>query len=84
MSLNIKNRETFRLAHELADLTGESVTAAVTTSVRERLERVQRIDRGSLSERLLQLGREVAARLPDDVRTMDHGEHLYDEAGLPR
>ena len=42
MSLNIKNPETFRLAHELAELTGESVTGAVTTSVKERLERDHR------------------------------------------
>ena len=39
MSLNIKNEETYRLAHELAELTGESVTTAVTEAVRERLER---------------------------------------------
>ena len=37
MGLNIKNPETHRLAEELAKLTGESMTAAVTTAVRERL-----------------------------------------------
>ena len=37
MSLNIKNEETYRLAQELAQLTGESMTAAVTEAVRERL-----------------------------------------------
>jgi Rv0623-like transcription factor len=30
MSLNIKNEDTNRLAHELAGLTGESLTTAVT------------------------------------------------------
>ena len=30
MSLNIKNEETHRMAQELAALTGESMTAAVT------------------------------------------------------
>ncbi|HZS93867.1 MAG TPA: type II toxin-antitoxin system VapB family antitoxin [Chloroflexota bacterium] len=34
MSLNIKREETYRLARELADLTGESVTVAVTESAR--------------------------------------------------
>jgi antitoxin VapB len=39
--LNIKNAETHRLVKELAALTGESMTAAVTNAVRERLERVR-------------------------------------------
>ena len=37
MSLNIKNREAHRLAEELAKLTGESMTVAVTIVIRERL-----------------------------------------------
>ena len=37
MGLNLKNEDTNRLAHELADLTGESLTTAVTVAVRERL-----------------------------------------------
>jgi len=42
MSLNIKNEQTHRLARELAKLTGENVTAAVTIALQERLERVRR------------------------------------------
>ena len=38
MSLNIKREETYRLAQELAKLTGESVTDAVTKAVQERLD----------------------------------------------
>src|SRR3990172_5335001 len=45
MSLNIKNVETYRLVKELADETGESMTAAVTEAVRERLDR-GRAERG--------------------------------------
>ena len=37
MSLNIKNEETHCLARELAELTGETLTVAVTVAVRERL-----------------------------------------------
>lgn len=84
MSLNIKNPETFRLAHELAEMTGESVTGAVTTSVRERLERLRSADGDGLAERLLAIGRDTASRLPDDLRAADHAELLYDESGLPR
>jgi hypothetical protein len=40
--LNIKNEETHQLVRELARLTGESMTAAVTEAVRERLDRVRR------------------------------------------
>ena len=42
MSLNIKNEETCNLARELADLTGETMTGAITVALRERLEREQR------------------------------------------
>jgi hypothetical protein len=42
MSLNIKNEETQRLARQLAAVTGESMTAAVTLAVREP----RRADRG--------------------------------------
>ena len=39
MSLNIKNKETCNLARELAKLTGETMTGAITIALRERLER---------------------------------------------
>ena len=42
MSLNIKNDETCRLAGELAQLTGETMTGAITVALRERLEREKR------------------------------------------
>ena len=38
MSLNIKNVETCRLAGELAHLTGETKTGAITVALKERLE----------------------------------------------
>jgi hypothetical protein len=42
MSLNIKSPEAHELAAELARLTGESMTKAVTEAIRERLERERR------------------------------------------
>ena len=39
MSLNIKNEETCRLAGELARLTGETMTGAITVALRARLAR---------------------------------------------
>ena len=41
MSLNIKNEETCRLAAELARLTGETKSGAVTVALPERLDREQ-------------------------------------------
>lgn len=84
MGMNIKNEETHRLARELAELTGESVTAAVTVAVRERLERVRREREMSLSDRLLAIGRESAAHIKEPFRSIDHGDLLYDERGLPK
>jgi len=84
MSLNIKNEETHRLARELAALTGESVTTAVTEAVRERLNRLQNDHPDALAERLLQIGKDCAAHLKGPFRSIDHGDLLYDERGLPR
>ncbi len=84
MSLNIKNDETDRLAHELAALTGENLTTAVTVAVRERLDRLQRQRNGTLPDRLLKIGKDCAAHLKEPFLTADHGDLLYDEKGLPR
>jgi len=84
MGLNIKNEETHRLAQKLARLTGESMTAAVDKAVRERLERVRDTKQGGLAERLLKIGRECAAHMKEPYLSIDHGEMLYDEKGLPK
>ena len=80
--LNIKDPETDRLARRLAQLTGESITKAVRTAVRERLEREER-QRGRPSlEHLIAIARRCAARPVLDARSPD--EIIgYDERGLP-
>ena len=42
MSMNIKNEEAYHLTKQLSELTGESLTTAVTEAVRERLDRIRR------------------------------------------
>jgi antitoxin VapB len=84
MALNIKNDETQKLAQELARLTGESMTAAITEAVRERLDRVRSQHGAGLADRLLKIGKECAAHLREPFRSIDHGEFLYNEKGLPR
>ncbi len=84
MGLNIKNEEAHRLARELARATGESMTAAVSEAIRERLERVRGSSQKDLVERILEIGRDCAAHLKEPYKSVDHGDLLYDEKGLPK
>ena len=84
MGLNIKNEETHRLARELARATGESMTAAVSEAIRERLERVRGTSEKSRVERILEIGRDCAAHLKEPFKSVDHGDLLYDDKGLPK
>lgn len=84
MSLNIKDEKTHRMARELARATGESMTAAVSEAIRERLERVRGSSRKNMAERLMEVGRDCAARLKEPYKSMDVDELLYDENGLPK
>lgn len=82
--MNIKNEDAHRLAQQLAALTGESMAAAVTQAVRERLDRVRRERGVGLADRLLAIGKDCAAHLKEPFRSVDHGDLLYDQRGLPR
>ena len=85
MSLNIKDEKTHRLARELADITGESMTGAVSEAIRERLQRVRdREKKKSLAQRLLEIGQQCSAHLEEPYKSIDHGKLLYDEDGLPK
>lgn len=84
MALNIRNAETERLAAELARLTGETKTDAVTKAVRDRLARVRRErSRRRLADELEEIAAHCASLPVIDDRTPE--EILgYDEHGLPR
>ncbi len=85
MSLNIKNEETCRLAGELARLTGETMTGAITVALRDRLEREQRLRNAeALVQKLQAIGKRCAARLVPGPSAVEHGDMLYDERGLPK
>jgi antitoxin VapB len=85
MSLNIKDEQTHRLAQQLAKLTGESMTAAVGQAVRERLERVRKNKgTGGMAERIMKIARETGPLWKEPYRSIDHGDLLYDENGLPK
>lgn len=82
MAFNIKNDEADDLLRELCERTGESLTTAVTVSLRERLQRErlrttskrERIEAAIAALRALPVINDVSA---DDVLQ-------WDEIGLPR
>jgi antitoxin VapB len=83
MALNIKDAETDQLARRLAALTGESITVAIKTAVRERIEREERTRGKASCEELMAIAKRIASAPDRDTRTPD--EILgYDERGLPR
>jgi antitoxin VapB len=84
MAMNIKSTEANRLARELSTLTGESITAAITEALRERLSRLKKETRPGLAERLLAIGRDCAPRLREPYRSGDPADLLYDGRGLPK
>jgi antitoxin VapB len=84
MSLNIKNEETCQLIKELAELKGESLTTAVTIAVKERLAKERVSAKSGRFERMMAIADETAALFKDPWKSIDHGELLYDEKGLPR
>jgi antitoxin VapB len=74
MHLNIKNDEAHKLATELAGLTGESLTSAVTVALQERLARERRRQcPDQVAVRLMKIGSQYSAMAdtgcsPDDIR----------------
>jgi antitoxin VapB len=85
MSLNIKNEEAHRLARQLSEITGESMATAVTKAIGERLDRVRTKKAvKSMRERIMKLARKSAPLWKEPFRSIDHGDLLYDEKGLPK
>ena len=81
MALSIKTEEADRLARELAAVTGESLTEAVTKALRERLSR-ESLSKQEYVDRLIRLSDEYATHPVVDPRSPE--EILgYDENGLP-
>jgi len=82
MSLNIKNPEPHKLAQEIASLTGESLSSAVTEALQERLARLD----GARKQRLARLAEIAAictARLNGPGGMMEIND-LHDQSGLPK
>jgi len=83
MPLSIKHPEADRLARELADRTGETITEAVIAALRERLRREKgkaRVRR--ISDELARIGSRCAALPVLDARAADEIVG-YDDDGIP-
>lgn len=84
MAISIKSIETERLARQVADQTGDSLTGAIQKSLQEKLERLKIQRRNQIVlDQLQDILRRVDqlpvldAREPDEIVG-------YDEHGLPR
>ncbi|MFY9841825.1 MAG: type II toxin-antitoxin system VapB family antitoxin [Terriglobales bacterium] len=84
MPLFIKNKNTEQLARQVADETGESLTAAIQKALEERWERLKRRRRSHIvAGQIEDLLRRVDALPTVDSRAED--EILgYGEDGIPR
>ena len=89
MAINIRNREAERLARQLAEVTGDSITGAIVAALRERLASVRAAPAvGTTAEpgrlgRLRAISADAAPRWTLEHGSTDHAALLYNEQGLP-
>ena len=81
--MNIKSEQAHELARQLAAVTGESLTTAVTVALQERLNRV-RVSKEEKFKRMMEIASRCAPLFKEPYRSIDHGEMLYDDLGLPK
>ena len=84
MALSIRNPKAEKLARELAAVSGETITQAITQALEERLERLHgRSTTTDLVEEILKISKRCRA-IPDmDQRSVD--EILgYNHVGVPQ
>ena len=85
MGLNIKNEATCALARELAGLTGETMTGAITAALSERLERQKKQrDVDARIDAMMAIGERCARLVGPGPSSTEIGDFLYDERGLPK
>jgi len=82
MTLNVKDPEAHRLAQAIAQATGETMTRVVTEALRERYERIQKLNPETLAADLRAIAKRAAAHVKRPY--LDHAALLYDERGLPK
>ncbi len=86
MQLNIKSDEAYELASQLAELTGQTITSAVTVALRKQLEAERRRrDKEAWIADIRSIAAEIRLELTKNGQPLDLStDFLYDEAtGLP-
>jgi antitoxin VapB len=81
IQINIKNAQARALVDEIVLRTGESLTEAITAALQKRLLDLTRDERLA---RVRAISEECASRLVEPWKSIDHGELLYDELGMPK
>lgn len=85
MGLNIKNQRAEGLIAELAGLTGENKTEAVTVAVEERLRRIRQQKGHGRLKAMKEIADKMAPLFKPPYDAIDHDELLYDKkTGLPK
>lgn len=81
MGMNIKNERVERLARQLAEATGQSLTGAVETALERELHRLRMGDDYAIRKARIKEILKRSGPTPPGV-TSDHSD-LYDDDGLP-
>ena len=81
IQINIKNQKARALVDEIVQRTGETVTEAVTAALQKRLNELTREEKLA---RVRELTKGLADHWVEPWTSMDHGEILYDEMGMPK
>lgn len=84
MTLNIKSREAYELASELAQLTGQSMTAVVLDALRKQQKQLQHQQKAETkAQALMAIAKRCALHIRKPVSSLEHGDMFYGENGLP-
>ena len=81
IQINIKNQKARALVDEIVQRTGETVTEAVTVALQRRLNELTREEKLA---RVRELTKGLAQHWIEPWKSLDHGDILYDETGLPK
>ncbi len=85
MALNIKNKETCDLAREVAEMTDDTMTGAITTALKKRRDQLKRErDRGALLREIRAIADRCSKLVEPGFTSANIDDLLYDEHGLPK
>ena len=84
MALNIKNQETCDLAREVAEMTDDTMTGAITIALRQRRDQLKRErEREALLRDIRAIADRCAARMGPGPSVEEIIEDMYGEFGEP-